>query len=88
MTTNAIRSGGSTEPDARMKTDPDYIREFLKALEDGPPARYGVIPRTIQRYRNGHIPELLATLIENPELAWAIVRDAERLRARRETDRE
>jgi hypothetical protein len=83
MATNAIRSAA----DSAMKTDPDIIRDFLKALDDGPPSRYNVIPRTIQRYRNGHIPELLAMLVENPELAWAIVRDAERLRARRDVEK-
>jgi hypothetical protein len=67
-----------------MKVEPDEIKYFLDALSTRRPEDWAMLERTYYRYKGGKVPDQFRLLLDHPELAAALARDAERLRVKRE----
>ncbi len=72
-------------PSGSVKVNPDDIPAIVRAVREAGPKQLGLSERAYDYWIAGNLPKAILVVLDNPELAAAIYRDAER-RAIRKVD--
>lgn len=65
-------------PSGSVKINPDDIPATVKAVREIGHEALGLSPRAYDYWIAGNLPKAIIVLLEHPELAAAVLRDAER----------
>lgn len=84
MATKRIRSTAPKRAESRVKIDPKEIPEFIAAVKKTGRGPLDLSERAFDYWIAGELPKAIRSLLDNPDVAAALYREAERRALRRE----
>lgn len=84
MATKRLRSRAPTRREPPVKIDPKEIPELVATIRKIGPKPLGLSDRAFDYWLAGNLPKAVRVLLDHPELAAALWRDAERKALRKQ----
>lgn len=88
MASKAIRSRSRTRAEPKVKINPDEIPNLIAAARKAGADGLGLSDRAFDYWLAGNLPKAVRVLLDHPDLAAALWRDAERRALVKQLERE